>query len=204
MNTPRCTSRMALMLGALINASCAGLESAPPRPAPPVSAQVGVPAGAPLASAAVKPEAPAAVAKAAVTPLPAPASAQAPMPVPVPVPVPARVRPEIAASPAVKIEAPPPLDLKSLETRLKETKAIGVFTKLTVKNQVDELLDRFRAFYAGRLQTSLAELRRSYDQLVVKVLALLQDADAPLAKAIAASRESIWGILSNPARFSKI
>jgi len=29
---------------------------------------------------------------------------------------------------------PPPLDLKSLETRLKETHAIGVFTKLAFKN----------------------------------------------------------------------
>ncbi|MBE0547921.1 MAG: hypothetical protein IH627_09770 [Rubrivivax sp.] len=100
--------------------------------------------------------------------------------------------------------ATPPLDLKSLETRLRETKAIGVFTKLTVKNQVDDLLDRFREFYKGRLETSLAELRRAYDLLVLKVLALLQDADPPLASALAASRESIWGILSNQEKFSAI
>lgn len=102
--------------------------------------------------------------------------------------------------------APPPLDLKSLETRLRETKAIGVFTKLTVKNQVDDLLDRFRDYYKnkGRLQTSLAELRRAYDLLVLKVLALLQDADPPLASALAASRESIWGVLSSPEKFSTI
>ena len=103
-----------------------------------------------------------------------------------------------------KLEAPPPLDLKSLETRLKETKAIGVFTKLTLKNQIDDLLDQFRAYYQGRLTASLAELRRSYDRLVLKVLALLQDADPPLAVAIASSRESIWGILSNPAKFSTV
>lgn len=100
--------------------------------------------------------------------------------------------------------ATPPLDLKSLETRLRETKAIGVFTKLAVKNQVDDLLDRFRQFYKGRLETSLAELRRAYDLLVLKVLALLQDADPPLASALAASRESIWGILSNHEKFSAI
>ena len=103
-----------------------------------------------------------------------------------------------------KPEAPPPLDLKSLETRLKETKAIGVFTKLTVKNQVDDLLEQFRAYYQGKLKTTLAELRRSYDLLVLKVLALLQDADPPLASAIAASRESIWAILSNPAKFAAV
>ncbi len=110
-----------------------------------------------------------------------------------------------APAPAVAKPAPPPaLDLKSLETRLKETNAIGVFTKLTLKNQVDDLLDRFRGFYQGRIKTSLAELRHSYDLLVLKVLALLQDADPPLATAIAASRESIWGILSNPTKFSAI
>jgi len=109
-----------------------------------------------------------------------------------------------APAPALAKPETPPLDLKSLETRLKETKAIGVFTKLALKNQVDDLLDQFRAFYLGRLKTSLSELRRSYDLLVLKVLALLQDADPPLANAIAASRESIWGILSNPAKFAAV
>ena len=91
---------------------------------------------------------------------------------------------ETPAAALAKPQAAAPLDLKSLETRLEETSAIGVFTKLTLKNQIDELLERFRAFYQGKLKTSLADLRRSYDMLVLKVLALLQDADPPLAGAI--------------------
>ena len=123
----------------------------------------------------------------------------------VPSPAPAQPPKNEPPAPALaKPEAPPPLDLKSLETRLRETKAIGVFTKLTVKNQVDDLLEQFRAYYQGKLKTTLAELRRSYDLLVLKVLALLQDADPPLASAIAASRESIWAILSNPAKFAAV
>ncbi|MEY2897838.1 MAG: hypothetical protein RL669_2107, partial [Pseudomonadota bacterium] len=109
-----------------------------------------------------------------------------------------------ASAPAAKADAPASLDLKSLETRLKETKAIGVFTKLTLKNQIDELLDRFRSYYQGQLKTSLAELRRSFDLLVLKTLALLQDTDPPLASAIAASRESIWGILSDRQKFATV
>jgi hypothetical protein len=100
--------------------------------------------------------------------------------------------------------APAALDLKSLETRLKATSGIGVFTKITLKNQVDDLLARFRSFYKGDLAATLAQLRQSYDQLVLKVLALLQDADPPLATAIAASRESIWGILSDRSKFSAV
>jgi hypothetical protein len=103
-----------------------------------------------------------------------------------------------------KPAGPPPLDLKSLETRLKETKAIGVYTKLTLKNQVDDLLDDFRAYYKGQLKTTLAELRQAFDRLVLKVLALLQDADPQLASAIAGSREAIWGILSDPVKFAAV
>jgi hypothetical protein len=91
-----------------------------------------------------------------------------------------------------------------LEQRLKDTKAIGVLTKITLKNHVDDLLNQFRAFYQGKLKTDLASLRRSYDLLVLKVLSVLQDSDQSLAAAIAASREEIWGILSDPAKFSKI
>jgi hypothetical protein len=107
-----------------------------------------------------------------------------------------------AAAPAKPAAAP--LDLTSLEQRLKSTDAIGVLTKLTLKNQVDDLLDKFRAYYQGKLKTSLADLRRSYDLLVQKVLSLLQDSDPPLATAIVASRDAIWGILSDPKKFATI
>jgi hypothetical protein len=103
-----------------------------------------------------------------------------------------------------KQAAPPSLDLKSLEKRLRETKAIGVFTKLSLKNQVDDLLDRFRAFHQGKGGTKLAELRQSYDLLMMKVLSLLQDSDPPLARDIVTSREGIWSLLADPAKFATL
>jgi hypothetical protein len=103
-----------------------------------------------------------------------------------------------------KNETSPPLDLTALETRLKETKAIGVFTKITLKNQVDDLLDQFRAYYQGRVKTSLAELRQPYDRLLLKVLSLLQDGDPELAREIVTSREAIWSILADPAKFATL
>jgi len=100
------------------------------------------------------------------------------------------------------VPAAPPLDLGSLETRLRETSAIGLMTKLTLRNQVDDLLNQFRAFYAGRLETTLAELRHPFNLLMLKVLSLLQDKDPALAAALAASREAIWAILSDRAKFA--
>lgn len=112
-------------------------------------------------------------------------------------------KPSATPRPEMK-ETPPPLDLTTLETRLKETKAIGVFTKIALKNQVDDLLNQFRAYYQGRVKTTLADLRQPYELLILKVLALLQDGDPELAHAIVASREAIWGILADPAKFATL
>lgn len=79
-----------------------------------------------------------------------------------------------------------------------------MFTKLSLKNQVDDLLSQFRAFHNRKSATSLSELRQRYDLLLLKVLSLLQDGDPPLASAISSSREAIWGILSDPQKFAKL
>ncbi len=78
-----------------------------------------------------------------------------------------------------------------------------MFTKISLKNQVDDLLNKFRAYYKRQTRTTLAELRRPYDMLLLKVLSLLQDSDPPLARDIVASREAIWGILASPEKFSE-
>jgi len=161
-------------------------------PAPPAAVKV-VPDGAKTAPAAAPSKARAAVAaKPPAKVASAPAAKEPPRkngPAPA----------ETGAKPAA-----PTLDLKALETRLRETDAIGVMTKLTLKSQVDDLLERFRAYHEGRVKMPLAELRQPYDSLILKVLALLQDKDPPLAGAIAASREAIWSVLTDGARFSKL
>jgi hypothetical protein len=96
------------------------------------------------------------------------------------------------------------LDLKALEQRLRETPAIGVLTKLTLKNQVDDLLDRFRAFHEGKGGATLVGLRQSYDLLIMKVLSLLQDSDPVLARDIVTSREAIWSLLADPGKFATL
>ena len=75
-------------------------------------------------------------------------------------------------------------------------------TKLSLKNQADDLVDAFRAYHTGQGKATLAELRRSYDMLLLKVLSLLQDSDPSLARDIVASREAIWGILVDPKSFT--
>jgi hypothetical protein len=113
-------------------------------------------------------------------------------------------QPAIAATGQQTMPVSPALDLASLEQRLRDTHAIGLFTKLSLKNQVDDLLQQFRAFHAGQSKPMLTELRQKYELLLLKVVSVLQDGDPPLAAAVSSSREAIWGILTDPEKFSKI
>ena len=124
-----------------------------------------------------------------------------------------KTAPPVVKTPAPIAEAPkssaPPgtdvtLDLNGLKTQLKETNAIGLFTKIALKNQVDDLLDQFRTYYQGKSKTNMMELRRSYDLLLLKVLSLLQNKDEKLASAIVSSREAIWDLLSDPKKFANL
>jgi len=215
--------RLWLLTGVVLGSGCASLERtpAPPSPAPASStASTTPPAPAVEAKAKAATPAPRTVAPKTVAAAPAPKAVEPKAPAEPPksegaaakpstepptTPAPApKAKKEAAAPPAAAKPAAPALDLKGLETRLRETKAVGLMTKLALKNQVDDLLDEFRAFYQGKKKTTLRELRHSYDLLMLKVLALLQDADPSLAKAITNSREAIWGILADPTKFASV
>ena len=115
------------------------------------------------------------------------------------------VRKKDGAAPILGKQATsPPLDLPSLEKRLRETNAIGVFTKITLKNQVDDLVNQFRDYHGGEAKNTLAELQQRYDMLLLKLLSLLQDSDPTLARTIVASRDAIWSILIDPGKFKTI
>ena len=164
---------------------------APPAASPPVESRRSA-APAPAPSPAPAPRAPA-----------QPPATTAASPLPTPAPTPTPLVPKATAPAVAPKSSAPPLDLASLEARLRDTRAIGVFTKISLKNQVDDLLDKFRAFYKRQARTTLAELRQPYDMLLLKVLSLLQDSDPPLARDIIASREAIWSILADPRKFNE-
>lgn len=170
-----------------------------PAPTPPTAAATLPPAGqtAPVESQPItpgNPKPPAAAGKhppaAAKPSAPALVAAGVPASVPTPAPVPSTPKPQ--------------LDFKAMEQRLRDTSAIGVFTKLSIKNQVDDLLKAFRGYHAGRTPPTLDDLHQRYDGLLLKVVTLVQNDDANLAASISASRSAIWEILSNRESFQAI
>jgi hypothetical protein len=73
-----------------------------------------------------------------------------------------------------------------------------------IDERVDAVHDRMREGAQGKGGTNLAALRQSYDLLIMKVLSLLQDSDAALARDIVTSREGIWSLLADPAKFATL
>ncbi len=184
-STPYAAYALPLLLFA---AGCA-LSAPPDTPAanPPVTATASAPPATPPP----------------VTPAPRGATAppQAPRrPLPAVTPV-AKAPPQAAQARTLPVLA---LDLTGMKARLRATKGIGLFTKITLKNQIDDLMDRFRDHYSGKAKANMVDLRRSYDMLMMKVLSLLQDADQMLASAIVSSREAIWALLADPKAFAAL
>jgi len=197
----------------LLLAACGNPPAVVERPLPaqaPTPPIVSAPpaAEAPLPKTAATPavpkeEAPAvATAKeAAVAPPSKPAPHAAPPKAAAPV---AQARSATAPTPPPVVAAPKPapLDLATLEQRLRGTGAIGTLTKLSLKNQVDDLIGRFKSFHAGQRPPTLTELRPAFELLLMKVLSLLQDGDKALANDINASREALWGVLTDRDKLS--
>ena len=156
---------------------------------------------------ALAPQTPTSKSPSAAKAAPPPAKAARPLvesPARVSAAPPAVVQPrKIEDPPAVARNPEPPLDVAALKARLRDTNAIGVFTKLALKNQVDDLMQQFRTHHQSG-QPSVASLRQPYDMLVLKVLSVVQDNDPALARTISASREAIWGILADPEKFNSI
>ena len=170
-------------------------------PAPSEAAPAGKPATAPAPSGATQATKPATtVAPNGANPAPKAATKTAPPVAKAPTPP---VRPPQPAA-AVASAVAAPLDVTALKEKLKATKAIGVFTKISLKNQVDDLMKQFSDYYQGKGKTTMPELRRAYDLLLMKVLSLLQDSDQKLASEVVSSREAIWALLSDPKKFATL
>ncbi len=89
---------------------------------------------------------------------------------------------------------------EELTNRLRHTKAIGVFTKLSIKKHVDKFVDDFHAYQQGRAPTGLGQLRQSFNHLVHWIASLVRPRDPRLSSDIQGARELLWGALTGRAR----
>jgi len=94
------------------------------------------------------------------------------------------------------------LDLQGLEKRVRATRAISVFQKLELQREVDDLLARVRQAHSGQ-NSGISTLRQPYERLIASIQSRL-GRDPQLAGEIYASREAIWGVLTDRSKFASI
>lgn len=90
------------------------------------------------------------------------------------------------------MQASRPLDMDMLVERLKQTRAIGFFTKLAIRNDVMDLIELVGNYRKKSvLGAKLDDVRARFDGLVLKIVALLEE-DPDLSRDIYLARETIW------------
>jgi len=166
---------------ALLLFACSGSEPEPETNTPPTD----VPAPSAPESGAQNP-----------APAAPPAAAPPSAPAPSPSPLPEASRPEPTPEEAT-------ISLQELGARIKATPAIGTFSKLALKNDIDDLIDDLRGYHQHH-EGDLDDLHQRYEALVLKLMALLEDDEPDLALALARSRDNIWSRLVNPVEFAKL
>lgn len=191
--------RNVVLLFLALTAGCAAMTKPPAEAPPAVAASSKAPAEAKQVEGKPAPKAPATHASHESTAMHASTASRATA-----APATAATAATAAAPATAAATAGPHLDLKGLERRLKDTHAIGLFTKLALKNQVDDLLAKFRAYHDGQQPPTLTDLRPNYELLIMKVQSLIQKDDPALADDVARSREVIWAVLADKSKFTAI
>jgi hypothetical protein len=88
--------------------------------------------------------------------------------------------------------------LDELLDRIIETRAIGTFTKLSLKGNVTRLNKAFAVYHQGKRPPSLEELRERYDVMLQEMIILFQKKDPDLARDLYAARMLLWSYLIDP------
>ena len=94
--------------------------------------------------------------------------------------------------PIIEAEETAQLNIEVLKKRLSKTSAIGFFSKLAIRNDLVDLMRSIKKYRKKSiLENKLGELRASFDGLLLKIVALL-DEDPDLSRDLYVGREMIW------------
>jgi len=83
-------------------------------------------------------------------------------------------------------------DVEALKDRLKNTRAIGIFTKLAIRSDIMDLVTEI-AMYRKQslLPERMPQVRSSFEGLILKIMALLEG-DPALSRDLYTNRELLW------------
>jgi len=96
------------------------------------------------------------------------------------------------------------IDFKTLEKKIRKTKAIGVMTKLKLSSDINKLLKELNAFHAGNSSLTLEQQREQYDLLYMKIVTLVQKKDPELFHQLCNVWDPLWVALQDEENLKKV
>jgi len=87
-------------------------------------------------------------------------------------------------------------DLTGLSERLEDTSAIGFFAKLDLKHRFEKLLEDVDRYHQGQ-SADLEGLKTRFNDILIRTLRLIENADPALYRELLSAREAIWLALRN-------
>lgn len=89
-------------------------------------------------------------------------------------------------------------DLDALEAKIRNTDAIDLFAKISIKNELSSLIEEIARSRESKNAADLKIQKARFEKLIDGTVAMLRKGDAPLAKEVAESRGAIWNFLNRP------
>jgi len=87
-------------------------------------------------------------------------------------------------------------DLIDLSERLEGTSAIGFFAKLDLKHRFERLLEDVDRYHKGQ-DADLESLKSRFNDILIRTLRLIENADPSLHRELLSAGEAIWLALQN-------
>jgi len=92
------------------------------------------------------------------------------------------------------------LDLGSLEAKIRNTDAMDLFAKISLKSELSSLMDEVARCQLTKNAAGLKQQRARLEKLIDETVALLRKGDVSLADEVNRSRDAVWSFLNRPER----
>ncbi len=104
----------------------------------------------------------------------------------------------LAHCPSVEDEI---VDLEMLGEALRGSTAVGLFEKVKLKRNIDELLTRLESWHDGKRSYTLDQLEEQYNVLLMRIASHIQHKDQVLHQQLCNAWLQIWLDLEDSGRF---
>lgn len=89
-------------------------------------------------------------------------------------------------------------DLGALETKIRNTDAIDLFSKISLKYEISSLIDEMARAHETRNAAGFTGQRARFERLIDRTVVMLSKGDIVFAKEVEDSREALWRFLNSP------